>query len=232
MLTRSCYKNLTLFVLLFSVGQAQAGLWDILNFSKVTYNRDGSVTYKSPQAHNGSDYFPIRYDGQRDFDLACKLMGHDLALREPGLNRFSSSSSFKLMFNKDGSLEDLPVKEGNVITKITCYQVERIKSSVHAKVNKNDDGSYTYSNIYFLRGDLKFWIAYDDSASETQNFDKICRLLDKRASFDSDYALSLTRNRNGLRAIVDEAPKFTKVMEARSFISQVTCTPEQLPIKN
>jgi len=199
--------------------------------SKVTYNRDNSVTYFKPKASNGYKYYPIRFDTERDYDLACKLMGHDLSLREPGLNKFYSSEKNKLMFNKDGSLEDKPTKEGNAIYKITCYQKEKIKSSVHAKVKRNDDGTYTYSNIYFLRGDLRFWIAFNENLSEDENYNRVCRLLDKKTNVETEESFNLAVSNKGLRAFIDDAPKFTHVSKTKYFIAQVTCSAEQLPVE-
>jgi hypothetical protein len=229
MLTNYCYRSFYLGLLLIST-TSWASFGDRWKTSKVTYNRDSSVTYFKPKASNGYKYFPIRFDTDRDFDLACKLMGHDLSLREPGLNKFYSNDKYKLMFNKDGTLEDRPMKEGNAILKMTCYQKEKIKSSVHAKVEKNDDGTYSYSNIYFLRGDMGFYIAYDETVSETENYNRVCRLLDKRTNVESEDVSSFALSIRGLRAFIDNAPKFTHVEKARYFIAKVTCSAEQLPV--
>ncbi len=216
-----------IFALTFiSQAFAQDGLSNFMykfSQSKVTYNRDGSVTFKKLRAHNGTEIFPVRYDTDRDFFMACQMMGFDHYLPEPGLNLVVNNNNFKLMFNKAGRLEEIPVSEGQEISKLTCYRKERVRSSVHAKVNVTDEGTTIFSDIYFLRGDLKFRIANDESIEDEENFHRICRLLDKKEASTSEDSVNVIIKKVGDRVILDESPQFRSVKTSLRYISQVEC---------
>ena len=195
-------------------------LLTLFKTSTVTSNRDGSVTLHWPKAHNGNEYLPIRFDTPRDFDSACKLLGHDAALKYPGLNLAIESDKLKLMFNKSETLEDLPMREGLLIKKLTCFKREHFKTSVQAKVRKNEDGSGAYYDIKVLVGDLKYRISSDlDEGS-----DRVCRFLGKARALSSEAGE--IRSKRGNYVVLSGAPKMTTIAEASGFFLSVTCSAE------
>lgn len=155
--------------------------------------------------------------------MACQLLGYDNYLPEYGLNKLKESSGPKLMFEKQGSLADTPVSGGAQISKLTCYKREKIKSSVHAKVGLPKAKTTIFSNIYFLRGDLTYPIAFQDQLSLEENFKRVCKLLNRKDAADikeADYSIIY---KNGPAVIVDESPKLESVIFAPAFIDRVEC---------
>jgi hypothetical protein len=155
--------------------------------------------------------------------MACQLMGYDAYLPELGLNDTRETAGAKLMFEKQGSLADHPVMGGSEISKLTCYKRGKMKSSIHAKVKTAEGKSTIFSDIYFLRGDLEYRIAFQDQLSTEENFNRVCKLLDKKDAIQLDEATYTIINRTEPAVIVDQTPKFDSVIMASSYISRVEC---------
>lgn len=213
-------KTFFIFTLLMCLPQSYSYAQK-LNFGSESKNADGSVTFRDLllEDENGEKK-KIALDNGAGYARACQQLKFDSSLGYGGLglNTYTSDSSAKLEITEDGQI--VKSTSSNYIEKVTCYKLAELKDAFTFTKEVNPDGSETYTNLKYLRGDGTFDIAMESSYDYLAS----CRLLGlgktllysgrKEKTAATDYSKKVKLDING---------KFSFMSDTKDYVTKITC---------